>query len=439
MPSRLSRRRFLGGFAGVGAASYSGYRFLPATVLPDPVLGVRIERIDVPAVDTSLAVAPDALASARDHLRDVVDRAESAWANVDDSDVSGETEEFDRSLESTLDGAKKKLSATKDAEPTTEALKELRYGVNRAAWSLAAAKAIAEDYDADSLRERSEALFRDANDFVDATSYDVADPRRGLAYLYRTERVVHFARMSAHGGTYFSGESVGKSEYDHREAVEAIRGAIEGRRWLGDAKAVYDAHRSNLADAGRTTDLRDHLDRTWRGFAERIDGLLPDRETVVERYFTDDEGARNRAANELFNNGYSGADDASPPTRTLRRGLLALAAVEHAKALQHARGFRSAMDALDRAFSGGSVGLARAEQTKRTAVRRLRTRLDESNDPLTRELLARPREEIVIGDWPLGLSPTFDSKYPAAEAYAMYLLASENVRHTADVRRLLLP
>lgn len=82
--------------------------------------------------------------------------------------------------------------------------------------------------------------------------------------------------------------------------------------------------------------------------------------------------------------------------------------------------------------------MALAERTKREAVTRLRNLLGD-DDPITRDLVARPREEIVIGDWPLGANPTFDSEYPAAEAYAMYLLADENLRHTPEVLDGLIP
>lgn len=439
MPSKLTRRRLLGGLAAGGTATYSGYRLLPANLVPAPVLEQRTKWRSVPKVDTALPVAPEALADARNHLREVIDRAESAWEQVDDADVEGEREEFDRNLESTVDTARDQLSEAEGADPTTDALSTLRYGVNRAAWSLAAAKAISENYDTATLGERSKALYRDVNDFVNATSYEIADPRHGLAFLHRTERALHFARLEAHGGVYFSGADLAKSEYSHHDVVETIRGEIEGRRWLGDAKAVYDFHRSRVADAGSTADLRDHLDRTRRDFAERIDALLLDREKAIVRYFPDDEGPRELATRELFNNGYSAADDAPSASFEVYSGLLAFVAVEHAEALQHAEGFASAMDRLDSAFADGGVDMALAARTKREAIDRLRDLLADADDPITRELAARPREETVIGDWSLGANPTFESAYPYAEAYAMYVLAAENLRHTPGVRDALLP
>ena len=439
MSSKLTRRRLLGGVAGSSTAGVVGYRFLPASLLPDSVLELRTKRRSVPEVDTSLPVAPAALASARDQLQGVIDRAEAAWEAVDDADVDSEHEEFDRSLESSVKPAEKRLSETEGADPTTEALSSVRYGVDRAAWSLAAAKAISDEYDPKALRERSTTLYRDVNDFADAMSYAVADPREGLASLYRTERALHFARMKAYGSDYFSGEPLAKPEYHHREVVKTIRGAITGRRWFGDAKAIYEFHRSNVTDADDATDLEPHLDRTWQRVADRIEHELPDRETAVERYITDDDGARERAMNELFNNGYGATDDAYPPSFGIRSGLLALAAIQHAKALQHALGFRSSVKRLDAAFSDGDVGMALAARTKGAAIRRLRSELADSNTALTRELLARPREEIVIGDWPLGISPTFESEHPYSEAYAMYLLAAENVRHTPVVLDELVP
>ncbi|MFC4451763.1 hypothetical protein [Halorussus aquaticus] len=438
MPSELSRRTLLGGFAvGGTAASVAGYRFLPPDILPAPILEERTKRRSVPEVDTSLPVAPEALESSRAHLREVVDRAAAAWENVDESDVDSEQEEFDRGLESSLEIGREQLAETEGADPTTDALSALRYGVNRAAWSLAAAKAISEAYDLGTLRRRSKRLLGEIDDFVASTSYEVADPRRGLAYCYRTERAIHSARLKADN---VPGEDADESDIHQRGVVEAIRSLAQGRRWLSDAKAVYHAHRSNVADAGRITDLEPHLDRTRREFADRIDGLLLDRTTAIERYFPDDggEGPRERATNELFNNGYSSAG-ARPPTGRLRSGLLALAAVEHAKALQHARGFTSAMERLDSAFADGGVGMALAARTKREATDRLRRLLADADDPITRELAARPREEIAIGDWPLGVNPQFESEYPHAEAYAMYLLAAENLERTSEIRDALLP
>jgi hypothetical protein len=435
MPSRFTRRQLLGGIAVGGAATYSGYRFLPAEFVPAPILEQRTKRQSVPAVDTSLPVAPDALTESREHLREVVDRAEAAWEEVDESDVEAEREEFDRSLESSVEIGRERLAETEGADPTTEALESVRYGVNRAAWSLAAARAISEDYDPEDARERSNALSTDVNDFANAVVYGTVDPRRGLAYLYRAERAVFFARMKADNvPAKESGE-----EFDHRTVVEAIRSEIEARRWLRDAQAIYDFHRSHVADADGSADLEAHLDRTWQDFAERIDGHLPDRETAIERSFTGDDGPRERATNELFNNGYSAADDAHPPSFGSREGLLAYVAVEHAKALQHARGFTAVMGRLDSAFADGEVGMALAARAKREAASRLRDLLADSDDPITRELAARPREEITIGDWPLGANPTFESEYPYAEASATYLLAAENLRHTPEVRRALLP
>lgn len=438
MPS-ITRRRLLGGLAVGGATTAAGFRYLPAKLVPTLLLEQRTKWQSVPKVDASLPVAPRALAESRDHLQEVIDRAEAAWEQLDDSDVDSERKEFDRSLESTLETGREKLAESEGATPTTDALRDLRYGVNRAAWSLAAAKAISEEYDTERLGERSKALYRDVNEFADSMSYEVADPRHGLAYFYRVERALKFARMDAYGKLYVSGESVTKSEYRYRDVVETIRGEIEGRRWLGDAKAVYEFHRSNVADAATTSDLEAHLDRSWQSFAERIDDLLPDREEAIERYFSDDGGPRERATSELFSNGYAAGDDARPPSGDLQSGLLAFAAVEHAKALQHALGFRSAMDRLDSAFADGEVGMALAARTKREAIGKLRNLLAKSDDPITRALAARPREEIVIGDWPLGVNPKFESEFPHAEASAMYLLAAENLGHTAEVLDSLLP
>jgi hypothetical protein len=438
MPS-ITRRKLLGGLAVGGTATFAGYRLLPAELVPAPILEQRTKRRPVPEVDTSLPVALEALVESREHLREVIDRAESAWKQVDDSDVDSEREDFDTGLENGVEIARDKLAETEDADPTTDAIRELRSGVNRAAWSLAAAKVVSEDYDAERLGERSKSLYRDVNEFVDSLSYEAANPRRGLAYFYRAERALYFSRIDAYGKVYLSGEPLDESEYSHREVVKTIRGEIEGRRWLDDAKAVYESHRSNLGESGSTTDLETHLDRTWRDFAERIDGLLVDREEAIDRYFSDDEGPRNQAVNELVGNGYSAGDDARPPSGDLRSGLLALAAVEHAKALQHALGFRSAMERLDSAFADGEVGMSLAARTKREAIERLRSLLADIDDPITRELAARPREEITIGDWSLGVNQKFDSEFPYAEAYAMYALAAENLAHTAEVRDSLLP
>lgn len=475
MPS-ITRRKLLGGIAVGGAASYTGYRFLPAKFVPTPLLEQRTKRRSVPKVDTSLPVAPEAVESSRQQLRKVVSRAEEAWNAVDDSDVESEREEFDRSLESSLEVGREQLAETEGADPTTEVLKNLRYGVNRAAWSLAAARAITEDYDTETLQGQSKALQRDVNDFANAVSYEVADPRTGLAFLYRTERALHFARLKAdnvpggNSGGDSSGNSSGDSggnsgddsggnpnerDLDHSAVVDAIRSGIEGKRWLGDARAIYDSHRSNVADAGASSDLESHLDRTWQNFAERIDSLLLDREEAVDRYFPDDaeegESAREWATQELFTNGYSGADDAYPLSFGTRKGLLAFVTVEHAKALQHAEGFTSSMERLDATFSdsggssgngsggNGGVGMPIAARTKQQAIGRLRDLLADSDDPITRELASRPREEITFGDWSLGVNPTFESKYPYAEAYAAYLLAAENLGHTPDVLDSLVP
>jgi hypothetical protein len=442
MPSTspVTRRKLLGGLAVGGATTAVGYRFLPAKFLPAPILEQRTKWQSVPKVDTALPVAPAALDESRDYLRETIDRAESAWEQVDDSDVDSEREEFDTSLESTIETGREQLAETEGADPTTDALRELRYGVNRAAWSLAAAKAISEDYDLDALRERSDGLLGEIDGFIDSMSYEAADPRRGLAFFYRAEHKLLFARMKAGN---VPGEEADESVLDQDDVVEAIRSLIQGRRWLGDAKAVYEFHRSNLdemdAETGTTTDLEAHLDRTWRDFAERIDGLLLDREEAIERYFSDDEGPRNRAVNELFNNGYFAGDDARPPSGDLRSGLFAFAAVEHAKALQHALGFRSAMERLDSAFADGEVGMKPVARTKREAIGQLESLLADANDPITRELADRPREETTIGDWSLGVNQQFDSEFPRAEAYAMYVLAAENLAHTAEVRDSLLP
>lgn len=442
MPSKLTRRRLLGGLAGGSAAGFAGYRLLPANLLPASVLQIRTERRSIPEVDTSLSVSPDALDDSREHLQAVIDRAEAAWDGVEDSDVDSDSEEFDRNLESSLDTAREKLDEAEGAALTTDALQTLRFGVDRAAWSLAAARAITEDHDAEELRERSRSLYRDANDFAESMSYEVADPRRAIAYFYRTERAVHFARLKSYGQVYVSGEEVGESEYSHRNAVEAIRGAIAGRRWLGDAEAIYEAHRSKVAEAGagETTDLESHLDGAWKQISDRIEAEFPDRETAIERRAErNEEGARGWATRKLLNNGLFQAYDAYPPSHGLRSGLLAYVAVEHAKALQHGLGYRSAMERFERTFSDGEVDAAKVDRTKRQAVSRLAGLLADADDPFTRELAARPREEIAIGDWPLGVNSHSDSEYPRAEAYAMYLLAAENLAHTPEVRDALLP
>ncbi|WP_135825218.1 hypothetical protein [Halorussus ruber] len=435
MPS-LTRRRLLGGLAVGGTATLAGYQFLPATFVPAPVLEQRTKWRSIPTVDSSLPVAPEAVAESRQHLRTTIDRAEEAWSEVDESDVDSEQEEFDMTLQNSVEVARDQLSEAEGADPTTDALDTLRYGVGRAAWSLAAAKAISEDYDIDALRERSEVLSEEIESFVSSISYEVADPRRGLASFYRTERKIMFARLKADN---VPGEDADENDFDHDVVVNAIRSLIEGQRWLGDARSVYEAHGSTIDGAEETTDLEGHLDRTWRGLAARIDDLLPDRETAIERYFTDDEGPRERAVNELFNNGYSAATDAYPPSFGTRKGLLAFVAVEHAMALQHARGFQSAMADLDREFSDGAVGMALVARTKRRALGELRDLLAESDDPITRELANRPREEIAIGDWSLGANPKFESEHPYAEACAMFRLAEANLATTAAVRDLLLP
>lgn len=438
MPS-ITRRKLLGGLAVGGTATVAGYQFLPAKFVPDPILEQRTKWRSVPKVDTSLPVSPDAIAESRNHLRQTIDQAEAAWEQVDDSDVDSEQEEFDVTLENSVESARERLAEAEGADPTTDALSTLRYGVGRAAWSLAAAKAISEDYDPDALRKRSKRLLEEVDSFVDSTAYEVADPRRGLAYFYRTERKIMFARMNADN---VPGEDADESVFDQDVVVQAIRGRIDAQRWLRDARAVYESHRSNLdaaAEDGSTTDLETHLGQTWQDLAERIDTLLPDREEAIEEYFTDGEGPRERAANELFSNGYSEATDARSPSFGNRSGLLAFVAVEHAMSLQHARGFQSAIGDVEREFSDGSVGMPLVARTKQKAIGELRDLLAESDDPITRELAARPREEIAIGDWSLGANPTFESEHPYAEAYAMFSLAAANLATTAAVRDLLLP
>ncbi|WP_276302161.1 hypothetical protein [Halorussus lipolyticus] len=435
MPS-ITRRRLLGSLAVGGTASLAGYRFLPAKFVPAPILEQRTKWRSIPEVDSSLPVADDALAESRQHLRETIDRAEEAWAEVDESDVDSEAEDFDMSLENSVEVARDQLAEAEGADPTTDALRTLRFGLGRAAWSLAAAKAISEDYEMDALREESRVLREKIDDFVASSSYEVADPRRGLAYCYRTERKVVFARLNADN---VPDEEADRSLHDQNVVVEAIRSLIEGERWLGDAKAVYRSHRSNLDAGTESTDLESHLDRTWRDLAERIDTLLPDRQKAVERYYPDGEGPHERAVRELFNNGYSTATDAHPPSFGNRTGLLAFVAVEHAMALQHARGFQSAMADVDREFAEGSVGMPLVARTKQEATGKLRDLLSDSDDPITRELADRPREEIAIGDWSLGANPTFESEHPYAEAYAMYSLASANLATTPTVRDLLLP
>jgi hypothetical protein len=78
MPSKFTRRRRLGGLAGRCVAGVAGYQFFPATLLPASAVELRTTRWSIPAVDTSLPVAPEAVESSRDHLRAVIERAEAA-------------------------------------------------------------------------------------------------------------------------------------------------------------------------------------------------------------------------------------------------------------------------------------------------------------------------------------------------------------------------
>ncbi|MFC4358681.1 hypothetical protein ACFO0N_12090 [Halobium salinum] len=377
----ISRRRLLGGVATAGLVA-GGTLAVGAespTTLPDLLTDTATKLYPTPPEITALwrpTVTEGHAREAVDLLADTVSEGERLWERTD-------TDEHFLGAGGWLENARESLGEAK----YHDALFEAGYGLQFAGESLGVARARLGRADLGSLADRGFGLL----DRVDALAadldpYPVSDPGRDLAWYYRIERDLVFARFDADWGTEAmeaarngvdDANGPEAEEYSPRDVGTLTGRLLQGRLHVRTAERFRDLLAERLdGDTGDTTDYADHLRSATGEFRAEIEAL-PSRGEIRSSYLdeVDDDGrygpygfARSRLAMWCFDSDYRfGWDDSD--------GLLTHRAVETSKAVAQRRAHEFALDRLvvgpdDEGFDSGHT-LAekrRARATYRSVV-----------------------------------------------------------------------
>jgi hypothetical protein len=398
-----SRRRLLGGLAGVATAALAGCAGTPAGPT-DGVTAWRRRALDTPTVPRPAEPSDDQTLALRSFLDTRVTTAEPLFRATSESAVG------DRQYDDLRWGvpAVRDWLAESAGDPRSMdhgfavsrvsyvgwALGFLRvwHGVETTAQALGRA------------RRASEAVDRAAA----AMPRDCAAPARYLARVGWAERRLKLGRVAV--DQYDDGGAAGSADGRLDQARLGARHteqAAKANWWARSARhyaADYVDERS-----GDVAPFGEALAANREAVLADVDASLPDRE-AAEAFGDDAEDEvvadyRRRLGNPL---GHA-REEAAYARVHADRDIAALAAVEAGRALCHLRGFERARDGLDPDRLADGVAPATLFEPKRRVVRQVREYVDGS-DPLVSWLASEPARLLFAGEVYLEPDTPVDSR-----------------------------
>jgi hypothetical protein len=349
--------------AGVAAGGTVAAGATTPTVLPDVLTDLATNLYPTPPDPRTLwrpTVTEAHASEAVTRLEQTVSDGQQRWDRL-------ETDEEFLGAGGWLENARQALRRDRYHEALADATTGLQY----AGEALGIARAKLGEADRERLAGRAERL-RERIDRV-ATSvrpYPVVDPGRDLAWYYRIERDLVFARLHA---TPREADAAGAGDgerLDPRAVGRATADVLQGEQYVENAARFHDLLSATVGDGD--TAAAGHLRRVADSFADAIDGFPTHGE--VRSTFVDNEPygpyefARSRLARWCFDEQYRFPADESA-------GLLVYRTVERSKGLAQRRAHGPAFQRLvveedDEGFDSGHALAAkrRARATYRSVV-----------------------------------------------------------------------
>lgn len=387
----LTRRRVVGGLAGLVAGGTVTVGATAPTVLPDALTDAATRYYPTPPELSQFwrpTVTESHAEQAVSLLADVVARGKRLWSRTDaDDDFRGAGGWLESSREDLRNGR------------YHEALFGATYGIQFAGEALGVARARLGRPEADlrNLADRTESLLARSRRVVDDVSpYPCVEPGRDLAWYYRIEREALLGRVDAawHG---YEAAADGESDelddetYDARAVGSITAGILQAELRVRNAERYRDILKEKLDGDGDP--YADHLAATAERFRSAIESF-PSREAVESEYVDDDEYgpyefAHSRLARWCYDTNYRFGSGHADDLRAYR-------AVELSSALARRRGHGFAVENLvvDEGDEGFDSGHTLAE--KRRARKVYRSVVGSNPPPLLTRQVTRAVEDLQV-------------------------------------------
>lgn len=411
LPS-LTRRRLLAGVAGAVGGGTVAVGATEPTALPDRLTDQATKYYPTPPeVDEQWrpTVTEEHARTAVERLARIAERGEKLWSQIDaDRRYFGAAGRLERARERLADGN------------YHGALRDARSGMGFAAEGVGFARKRLGRADVTELVARTTRLAEGLDDRAAAIQpYPVTDPARDLAWYYRIDRELYFARLTGPWNGYErlreQLETDGEDDsdaitagYDAHDIGRIWDGLVSAEQSLENARRFHDQLRGKLGDDASPAEP--HLRKTIRSFRSAVESyptkaevessFLPDGD---DGYTSDDPylSARLHLTRWCFDTDYRVALDAGLP-------LTAYNVVQLSTALAERRAHEFALDNLvvEKGQSGFDSGHTLAE--KRRARRTYRRVIGDDPPPILTRMARRAIEDLQVakvgfagGEYPL--------------------------------------
>ena len=396
VPDSLGRRGLLVGLGGLVAGGTVAVGATEPTALPDVLTDEATKHYPTPPEVNSLwrpTVTEAHATEAIDRLAETVSRGEKLRSQI-------ETDDHFVGSGGWLENAREARQKGNYYEALFHAVGGLQYAGEDLGF--ARAKLGRSEADLRTLAERE----RDVRERVQAVAddvdpYPVVEPGRDLAWYYRIERELVFARFNASNGLQAAldgGDEENDSdarEFDPEDVGTVTANLLEAEGHLRNAERFRDRLTAKLDGSRSTASYAEHLGDVAGRFRTEI-REHPTRGDVRETFVDDDDGpydsyeyARSRIARWCFDSNYRfGMDDSD--------GLLVYRAVELSRGLAQRRAHGPAVDRLvvEEGDSGFDSGHALAE--KRRARATYRSVVGSEPPPLLTRQVRRAVEDLQV-------------------------------------------
>ncbi|UPV76793.1 hypothetical protein M0R89_21625 (plasmid) [Halorussus limi] len=422
----LSRRRLLGGLAGVAGGTTVAVGATVPTALPDALTDWATKAYPTPPEVNEQwrpTVTEDHASEVVALLEDTVSEGQRLWKRIEtDDDFLG--------AGGWLENARKALRNGN----YHEALSDATYGIQFAGEDLGFARAKLGRVELPSLADRAGRLLDRCRRVADDLKpYPTADPGRDLAWYYRIERELVSARLNFDWGELDAAQDgmddengPDSSKFDARTVGSITSQILQGKCHLRNAERYRDLLAETVSDSA--TRYADHL----RGVAEEFDAGIdsfPTRDEIRSQFLDEDdderygpyEFARSRLARWCFDWDFRfGSGEGED--------LLVYRAVQLSKGLAQRRAHDFAVEhlAVERGDTGFDSGRALAEKRRARSV--YRSVVGSNPPPLLTRQVRRAVEDLQVAKVGFGGSYQRPRWRERLEAYLYALVGRAKLR-----------
>lgn len=398
VPDSLGRRGLLVGLGGLAAGGTVAVGATEPTALPDLLTDEATKHYPTPPEVNSLwrpTVTEAHATEAIDRLAETVSRGETLWSRVD-------TDDHFIGAGGWLENAREAHRKGNYYDALFHAVGGLRYAGEDLGF--ARAKLGRPEADLRRLAEREADLRERAQAVADALDpYPAVEPGRDLAWYYRIERELVYARFKASNGLAAALDGVGDEngpdadEFDPEDVGTVTANLLQADGRLRNAERFRDRLTAKLDGAGSVTRYAEHLGAVAERFRDDI-REFPTRSEVRATFVDEDDGpydpyeyARSRIARWCFDSNYRFGMDES-------EGLLAYRTVERSRGLAQRRSHDVAVARLvvEEGDTGFDSGHALAE--KRRARATYRSVVGSEPPPLLTRQVRRAVEDLQVAN-----------------------------------------